>query len=142
MSDFALSWNGTSADMSMLDDDLREERSLETSLILSLFTDRADDDSDGHEGYWADEFADGQDGPMGSRLWKLDRASAGDSLELDADTYIREALKWMIDARVASGFSIEFDRPNAGTLYVRLTVHRPNDAASSFRFAYLWDSLA
>jgi phage gp46-like protein len=85
---------------------------LETAVIVSLFVDgealpgdRVDEDAP-RRGWWGDVYED--DGErIGSRLWLLERATASQETASRAETYAREALAWMLSARLVKRVEVQ-----------------------------------
>lgn len=90
---------------------LAAETTLETAVIISLFTDRraAADDvlpdaslqqgvlPDNRRGWCGDALREVEGDLYGSRLWLLSRAKQTEETRLRAIFYCREALAWMIE---------------------------------------------
>lgn len=83
MSDLALIWDGRSCDLALDGNDLQLDDSLQTSILISLFSDRrarADDVLSGADGdrrgWWADAYPQIEGDQIGSRLWLLSRKGA------------------------------------------------------------------
>lgn len=118
MTDIALIWNWQAgyADLSIVNGDLATDQGLQTSAIISLFTDAQaqpgdaiPDGSADPRGWWGDMPIDPaqQDAAtppdrIGSRLWLLWRAlQTAETLQLQQN-YANEALHWMLDDGEAS----------------------------------------
>jgi phage gp46-like protein len=150
LGDLALVWSDSvgSADLSMIDDDLASDRGLMTAAILSLFTDRraADDDVPpsgdprDRRGWWADQFAAVGGDKYGSRLWLLDRAKLTNETALRTTEYVREALAWMLEDRVASSIDIAVETTDVALVFA-IGLNRPGRDPVSFRFAHTWDHM-
>ena len=150
LADLALTWaqqEGT-ADLVLIDNDLASDRGLETAVLLSLFLDRRaqpDDrppsgDPNDRRGWWADELAAVEGDQIGSRLWLLDRSVSSNETARRAEEYVREALAWLIEDRVASSIDVQIDTAD-NNLQIGLTLQRPGRDAVSFRFAHVWDAI-
>jgi phage gp46-like protein len=149
MSDLALIWNVWSADFGLAADDLAIDDGLETSVILSLFTDRRAEESDtlpdfqtDRRGWWGDDYPVAGRDRIGSRLWLLSREKELQSVVDRAVEYAREALQWLIDDRVADKVDVAGSVPRRGWLLLDITVHRPALDPVQWRFNYTWDSQA
>lgn len=150
LADLALVWSTAtgSADVLMIDDDLASDRGLETAVLLSLFLDRraeTDDippsgDPNDRRGWWADQFAAVERDRMGSRLWLLDRSVRTNETARRAEEYVREALAWMLEDRVASAVDVVIET-TANALLIGVELQRPGRDPLSFRFAHAWDHL-
>jgi phage gp46-like protein len=150
LADLALTWSNAigSADLSMIDNDLASDAGLETAVLLSLFTDRRakkDDvppsgDPNDRRGWWADQFADIEGDLIGSRLWLLDRAKRTPETARLAEEYVREALAWMLEDRVAASIGVTIDISARDTMLITVTLQRPGRDAVAFRFGRAWDN--
>lgn len=144
MSDIALSWDKTRADVQLVGKGLRTGDDLITALTVSLFTDRraADDDelldgSDDRRGWWGDNAA----APLGSRLWMLERSKrTQQTLQLARD-YIAEALQWLIDDGVVSAFDITVEWLPGSQLSALVTAHRNDGTREANSFTWAWNGI-
>jgi phage gp46-like protein len=135
MSDIYLQWNPTTQTC----DWSPNGTELETSVLLSLFTDAAaapdfvpaDNDQ---RGWWATAYS-GQE--IGSRLWQLDRAVKSDaSLKLGIGEAQR-CLQWMIDAGVASAISVD-GAWQGSMLALSVQITAPSGETNTYRYGPLW----
>lgn len=150
MGDFALLWNPADGTMDLCvdatDDDLVADEGLETSVLLSMFTDRRAEDGEpvpGSEsdrrGWWADEFLESPGDRMGSRRWLLSRAAMRRGIEEREVAYTEQGLRWMLEDRVASSVDVEATR-SGDRLETRVRIQRPGRGELDFRFAHAWES--
>lgn len=138
------------ADIDFLKGDLRSDKDLETAITISLFSDaRARDDdplefNESKRGWWGDTFTEINGDRYGSRLWLLRREKVLDSVLQRAKEYADEALKWLIDDRVAESVKVTTEvvgrRPN-GILGIKVELKKPQQVAQSLRFEYAWEQL-
>lgn len=150
--DLRLVWSSVTGDADLsrvnLDADLATDEGLMTAVMLSLFLDRRaepDDkppsgDARDRRGWWADQFAVVPGDRYGSRLWLLARAKRTNETALRAKEFIREALAWMIDDRVAAGVDVTTEVTSTALLYT-VGLQRPGRDPVFFRFAHTWDHL-
>jgi phage gp46-like protein len=129
MTDFALKWNGDSADLQVCQNDLLVTDELDTAVIISLFTDalapadeQLPDDTGDRRGWWGDSFQDVDGDSDGSVLWLLAREIQTQQTLERAQTYSRKALKWMIDDGVASAVSVVASYPINGWLNLEIGI--------------------
>ncbi|AVO53642.1 phage GP46 family protein [Ectopseudomonas mendocina] len=129
-------------DLAIANGDLARDESLETAVLLSLYTDRralpADQLPDGgndRRGWWADAYADR---PYGSRLWLLWREKEMDSVLRRAEEYAREALTWLTEDGIASAVEVEAIHLRRGVLQLIVGIQRPVGAALERRYDYVW----
>lgn len=135
------------ADFNLADDDLVTDPGLRTAILLSLFTDRRSEDGDDlpvgatdRRGWWADEFNDVAGDKFGSRLWLLARSKREASVLVRAQDYALEALKWLIDDRVALSVDVEAEFLSQGPgLGLTVTVVRPTKDRAVYKFGSKWD---
>lgn len=121
--------------------ELGEDRTLETAVLISLFTDARVSDLelpqgvDDKRGFWADALTENDN--TGSKIWALSRSKqTPESLAL-LETYAKDSLEWMIEDGVASGVSViaEYDELNRAVATIQIT--RPRGETS--RFSLVWD---
>ena len=116
---------------------------LETSMLISIFTDRLaavddriPDGTDNPRGWWGDD-ANPEDSPetaarqIGSHLWLLDREKQAGQILQRAYDYIRDALQWLIDDGVVTRFDIDVRWVRRSFLGARVTAHKPQGATVS-----------
>ena len=143
MSDAKLIWNGTGADIALdTSGDLVRDDGLRTAIIISLLTDRrADDDdiipdgSNNRRGFFLNP-------TLGSKLWLLSREKNLPVVINRARQYVREALAWLTDLRIAQKLDITVESVNQETLGIQIQIHRPQGDEVDFRFDYLWQAEA
>lgn len=135
-------------DIAIEDGDVATDAGLRTAVILSLLTDaRANPDdvlpdgSKNRRGWWADAYADTDGDRFGSRLWLLSREKETPDVRSRAETYVREALQWMIDDGVASGIGVAELPLGRGRLGLTITIERPTGERLEVGFNDLWEAL-
>ena len=130
--------------------DLAREESLQTAILLSLFSDRratkeelARFGGDDARGWWGDAIAEVEGDEFGSKLWLLSRGKAIPETLNRAREYARQALSWLIEDEVASGVTVEaawldalVPRAPRGFLALGIEIQRPTDVPA--RFALVW----
>ena len=126
---------------------LTEDDGLESSVIISLFTDRranADDvipdGSKDLRGWWGDDFADVKNDKIGSRLWLLSREKQLRIVLVRAQQYAEESLKWLIDDGVAESVEVVATNPRMGILALDVAITRPQHPVKQFRFDTFWSA--
>lgn len=103
------------------------EPTLQTAIILSLFTDRRADADDvlprgaADRRGWVGEAFVGDGKPWGSHLWLLTRGKADEDKPARARFACQEALAWMLEAGVASRIEVDAEWV-AGAVTERLAV--------------------
>jgi phage gp46-like protein len=141
MADITTIWNGTTGDWQVGGAALSSGDDLATAVLISLFTDRqisadetAPDGTDDPRGWWGDE---GQY-LIGSRLWLLERAKrTQDTLTL-AQSYIEEALQWMVDDGIVARFAVYVEWTRDQMLGAQVTAYRTDGATKAMNFAWAW----
>jgi phage gp46-like protein len=149
--DIYIRWDNANAigDWTLATGDLQTGQDLETSCLVSLFTDKLatpdftpTDGTTDLRGWWADPY---NDQPLGSNLWQLERAKkTRDTLGL-AQRYAADALRWLIDDGVAASVTVNTSWLGAGAstlLGIAILITRPNGSATRFTFGWAWEGLA
>jgi len=136
---------------------LATDGGLETAVVVSLFTDaraqsddvladdQLDDDAN-RRGWWGDAVPPTIDGVpkvgdrIGSRLWLLGREKIVPETISRAETYIREALQWMIDDGMARRIDVTVEAQRQNVLAFEIVIERPS--GESAKCAFMWDAQA
>jgi phage gp46-like protein len=143
MSDIRTIWVASNGrgDWSLSGAQLQSGNDLQTSVLISLFTDRIAntddavmDGSGDPRGWWADD----AQYPVGSRLWLLERAKQESNILIRARDYITEALQWLIDDGVVATFDIYVEWTRASVLGMQVIAHRQNGMTEAMNFAWAW----
>jgi len=164
MSDLALRRDPVSGlfDLAFDGVDLVTDDTLETALILSLFTNRRADPSDivpaddpanpggaDRGGWWGDWYSPAMlaraanDGRpprdrMGSRLWLVGAVAGGDAAVIAfAKGAVEEAVQWVIDTGIATAMNVTVWLPGAGVLAIAIEAVRAA-GTEIHRFDYRW----
>lgn len=148
MTDIALSWNGTEADLVIEDGDLVLDEGLETATVISLFSDRrarADDLLPGEDGdrrgwpgdAWPEVIGD----QIGSRVWLLGREKQLAETLRRARDYGREAMAWQIEDGIAASVEVVATAPRRGLLGLAVTINRRDGGTENHQFDVLWEAL-
>lgn len=149
MSDIALHFNNTTNeyDVSVVSGDLAAGNSLETAVIISLFTwARAGENDVGvgkpRFGWWGDKIDAENTDSTGSKLYLLKRCKITQETISKAEEYIRDALKWMITDGVASEITTTVERnpDNKDRLDATIVISRGDDN-TTLKFNDLWKAL-
>ena len=148
--DIQLVWDNTTgfAQWVLQDGGLSTGSDLETSVILSLFTDKAapsdyvpvsGDVSFDRRGHFSDTYTGKQ---RGSWLWLLNRGvfSASTNLVLLARDYCKDALQWLIDDGVAAAINVQVQRSTPTTLAIQIIITEPKTfRKTAFQYSYVWN---
>lgn len=148
MTDIALIWDGTSADIAIEHGDLVLDDGLTTATVVSLFTDRrarADDvlpaDDGDRRGWPGDAWAEVIGDQIGSRLWLLGREKELAETLRRARDYGREAMAWMIDDGIAASVDVTATAKRRGVLGLAVTINRRDGGTENHQFDVLWEAL-
>lgn len=125
---------------------LDTDRGLETAIIISLFTDaraRPDDPLPEGEpdrrGWWGDAVPpDAMPWETGSRLWLLRRAKETAETARRAEDYCTEALKWLVERRLAERVEVTAAWADRGRLELLITITRPGGVTA--KYSHLWSA--
>lgn len=148
--DIELWWSAAAlaADVSVELNDLARDHGLRTAVMLSLFCDRQSDAGDvlpdaetDRRGWWGDAVAEVEGDKIGSRLWLLARSKSTQSVLSRVEEYASEALRWLVDDKVAERVVVVGSIPRAGLLGMTVDVYRPKSKQPTrFRFESAWRS--
>lgn len=134
------------ADMVLSGGALASDGDLRTAVILSLFTDRRaleedvlPDASASRRGWWGDALA--TVGPMGSRLWLLEREKQTQGAVNRARDYAQEALSWMVEQGVARRVVVQAETVRAGVLGLSIVIERNQAQPARYRWEMPWSQL-
>lgn len=153
---------GLRVDMTVENADLAKNRDLETSLIISLFTDRRalpDDElpygEASRRGFWGDSFPPAENDKIGSRLWLLSRAKqTNETLNL-AREYVKEAVQWYLDDGIVTHVDWEVDWIDTlidpivingryvakSVMGIRVALEKPDGTVEEYRYRHLWQQI-
>ena len=118
--------------------DLAGDDTIETAVLISLFSDRRADAADElaigedeRRGWWGDGLAAVRNDRLGSRLWLLGREKVNQETLNRAREYAAEALAWLVEDGVAAAVEIEAEWQADGLLAMAVTI----ELAAGGRFA-------
>lgn len=147
MSDLALIYDGHGCDLAMDGNDLQLDDGLQTSIIISLFSDRrarADDSLPGEDGdrrgWWADAYSLIEGDQIGSRLWLLSREKELTETLRRAKEYAEEALAWLVTDGIAARVEVTPSVPRRGVLGLAVAVLRLDGRLENFQYDVLWEA--
>ncbi len=141
-------------DFNFLDDeqDLESDNGLETSVIISLFSDRRaeiddilpDPNNMNRRGWWGDLVSPvTENDKIGSRLWLLNREKTLESVLIRAKEYAEESLQWMLDDGAAVKIVVEAERQGTvgnDRLALKAQIHRNDGNIESYNYEAQWIS--
>jgi phage gp46-like protein len=145
MADFKLiqNENDLTYDLAFEDNDFVLDEGLETSVIISLFSDRRvkkDELPQGVEGLrgWFGDTFEGE--KLGSKLWLLFRAKETQQTENLIGDYAKQALNWMQTENVAKEVAIDVGFPERGLARLEIDITKPTGEEITFRFDQNWEA--
>jgi phage gp46-like protein len=149
MADIALVMGEFGGDVVVDGFDLARDDGLETSVVISLFTDsRASTDlipaelpKDDLRGWWGDIGNEPGDN-TGSLLWLLKREKQVANTLTRAKQYCRDALKWMTEDLVASRIEVAAVFIATGWMQITIDIYRPSGELVRYRYNYEWAAQA
>jgi len=129
-------------DMKFEDGDFAGDDTLETAIVISLFTDQRvprQDLPDGEisrRGWWGDMFPDVEGDQIGSLLWTLARKKQNNEIRALTETEAKKALQWMIDDGIVKSVSVEMGYFRQGFDTIKISLTRPDNEENSFAFQW------
>jgi phage gp46-like protein len=129
--------------------DLNSAETLETAVLLSLFTDkRAPADlqifSTDRRGFWGTTYNPAGQAELGSLLWTLGRSVKNDSTSVlrTAEMYALQALNWLITQGVAATVTATafWLSQGSGNLGLSIVITQPNGVVN--QFSWVWSTLS
>lgn len=128
---------------------LVQDDTLETAVIISLFTDRRarpDDElpglEDSRRGWWGDALSETQGDEIGSWLWLLYREKNTNETLNRAREYCMDALAWLLEDRIADRVQVStwyMDPESSGLMEIEVIIVKRN--GSQERYNLLWKRL-
>lgn len=128
--------------------DLQADETLETAVIISLFTDRRADVTDPlplnetfRRGWWGDSYAEIQGDQIGSHLWLLQREKTTQETLNRTKEYSLEALAWLTEDGIAESVQVNTSWVNKiqGVMAIEVLIQRLNGTRE--RYNLLWNRL-
>lgn len=150
MADAALALTDAGGDLVLTGFDLAQDNGLETSVIISLFTDRralpeqipAEYPRDDLRGYWGDVRGAVEGDQTGSLLWLLTREKQLPQTLSRARQYCQEALRWLVEDLVAERVEVFVEYAGQGFMQIEIDIYRPKGSAVRYRYNYEWAAQA
>jgi len=141
MSDVKLNFDNFLCDVELISGDLATDDTLQSKVIISLFTDRyADDDdplpyaSSDRRGFWGDAWPDIDGDKIGSKLWLLWREKQTNQTLERARGYAVEALQNLIDDGYAVAVDVLAVWYARGVLALGIQIDLPTGETDFFQF--------
>lgn len=148
MSDISVIWDvdNSRGDWEFIAPVLVTGNDLQTAVLVSIFTDRVanpddviPDGTNDPRGWWGDI---GEDKPIGSRLWLLDRSKQTQEVLNNARDYILEALQWLIDDGVIASMDVQTQWVRDTFLGAQISLYQPTGSQISMTYAWAWKQIA
>lgn len=131
-------------DLAIEGGDLVTDSTLETAVLLSLYTDRRalpEDvlpaDGIDRRGWWCDAYSERL---QGSRLWLLSREKDLATVLRRAELYAKEALTWVLEDGIAETLEVEAVHLRAGVLQLIVVINRKSGGQLAGHYEYVWGS--
>lgn len=141
--DLLMAWDNDAgtADLQICCNDLKLTGTLDSAILISLFTDRRAPDSEAlpagdgdRRGWWGDSFPLAEGDADGSLLWLLAREKQTPAVLERARIYAREALQWLITDGVARAVEVVASYPLDAWLLIQVSVFEVAGARSTFSY--------
>ena len=122
--------------------DLKRDNGLETSVLISLFSDQRityeelPPGETSQRGFWGDAYPEIEGDLIGSKLWVYDRAKRTDETLSRIREEAKNSLSWMVSDGVADSVETDATYLDNGALWLTITITKNEQ---SQRFAYAWD---
>lgn len=150
MADAAMILSEFGGDLVLSGLDLARDDGLETSVIISLFTDRRASaeqippelPQDDLRGYWGDLANADAASATGSLLWLLAREKQLPATLARAEQYCREALQWLVDDLIATRVVAAAEYAGRGIMVLTIDIYRPNGGTVRYQYNYEWSAQA
>jgi len=131
-------------DMVIENGDLKEDNGLETSALISLFSDRRvsieeiPDGEDNPHGWWADLISEPSGDRIGSRFWAIERiGKVLASTTVDVENALSECFEWMLEDGIASKVVVDAQRNGRNEIRGSAQIFKPDGDIIPFKF--IWD---
>lgn len=150
MADAAMILSEFGGDLVLSGLDLARDDGLETSVIISLFTDRRASaeqippelPQDDLRGYWGDLAPADAASATGSLLWLLAREKQLPATLARAEQYCREALQWLVDDLIATRVVAAAEYAGRGGMVLTIDIYRPSGGTVRYQYNYEWSAQA
>lgn len=123
--------------------DLKADNGLETSALISLFSNKRvtfeqlPPGENDRQGWWADLISEPVDDQIGSRLWTLERRKVTNSTAIDMESILSEAFNWMLEDGIASQIVVESAISGDNEIKGSAQIFKPD--GDNIPFKFIWD---
>lgn len=136
-------------DVTVFAGDVETDNALIVAALSSLFSDARAEEGDGlaegedPRGWWGDTYAETAGDRFGCRWWTRRREIVTDEVARWFATTGTEALKWMVDDKLAKSATVEAfrDRSHRNALALRVIIVKPDGSTIGLDVSKLWESL-
>ena len=138
---------GACPDFIIENGDLKADNGLETSALISLFSDRRvvfeelpSGETD-RRGWWADLISVPLNDEIGSRLWTLARiGKVFESTAVEMQSMLAQAFEWMLEDGIAADVVVDAEISGLDEITGDVQIFRPN--GDNIPFKFIWDGQA
>lgn len=132
--DILLSQKDGVFDITFVEPDILADPTLNSAILISLFTDKR---ANNKNGWWGDDYLPIDDDEMGGLLWLLKKAKPTPETLRRAEGYAKQALKWMIDDKHLEELAVSahYEKPST-TLWLVLDITGKLKDGSYYQQAY------
>jgi phage gp46-like protein len=136
---------GNGVDIRIENGDLKADNTFETSVMISLFSDRYVDQENLPDGItdvagWWGDLVNENDDPIGSRFRLLYTSKTVNETIVNMENYALEALQWMLDEGIAATITASASRTGTFEYSLEIEITKPN--GENIPFDFIWDGQA
>lgn len=120
---------------------LATDDSLQTAVLVSLFTDKLAGPSDElpatedwRRGWWGDSLSPVPGDQIGSHLWLLFRCKQTEETRRRAEEYAIAALAWMLADKIAKAVDVQAAWQAQGVLGLALVITKPDGGTERYHY--------
>lgn len=127
----------------IVDLDLKRDAGLESAIIISLFTDKREEDITllpDNTGYRRGWWGDTEEFKIGSKLWLLYRSSATPDVPAKIEQYVKDALQWMIDDGVVKDVFTTVEIISTYTVGITVEIQQPDGQEQFYKYSLNWEA--
>jgi phage gp46-like protein len=135
---------GPCVDLVIENGDLKADDTLETAVLISIFSDRYQnptelpDGDDDPRGWWADRLSQPLNDELGSLVWISERGKTDTETLNRIEESIRDSLQWLIDDGIAQTVTVTSVREGKEKAVFSVKIPRPQ--GDNIPFKFLWDN--
>lgn len=143
MKDIGLFLDNEIIEPKLINGDLAGDESLETAILISLFTDQRVRDDElpvgetSKRGWWGDMYSPIEGFELGSKAWLYDREKITTSVMAQMETRFQASLQWLLDDGVATNVAVTVSRVDTYKVQINVVVTEPS--GSENKYSFFWD---